>query len=46
MKWYLLSPSHQMQVCRAIHMIQHSTVVTMGPFGILNFETATDVSEI
>lgn len=43
MKWYLLPAMYQRHVCSIILMNQNGAVLTIGPFGSVNFETATDV---
>lgn len=43
MKWYLLSTTCQKQVYSTIHLLQNSAMLTIGPFGPVNLETATNV---
>lgn len=40
----MLPPSQQRQLKCLIHFIQNGAVLTIGPFGSLNFETVSDVS--
>lgn len=44
MQWYLLPLEQQREVCSLIHWIQNGNVLTIGPFGDLDFETASSVS--
>lgn len=42
--WYNLPPSTVKQLCYAILNVQNGSVMTMGPFGDVDFEMATEVS--
>lgn len=44
MQWYLLPTKQQKAVSTLIHWIQNCDVLTIGPFGDLDFETASTVS--
>lgn len=43
MPWYLLPVSSQKQVCAAIYRMQNGVVLTIGPLGVIDFRTASNV---
>lgn len=44
MSWYLLPSTHQKQVGAVMHFMQNGTVLTIGPFADLDFETLSIVN--
>lgn len=44
MQWYLLPVKHQKDVKCLLHWFQNASVLTVGPFLDLNFETVSIVS--
>lgn len=44
MPWYLLSSSSVKQVSSAIQQLQNGSVLTIGPLGEIDLQTATEVS--
>lgn len=41
--WFLLSPNDQKFIAMVLHRIQNCPMFTIGPFAVLNYETATNV---
>lgn len=44
MPWYLPPIPQQKQLGATIHRLQNGGVLTVGPLGAINFESAADVS--
>lgn len=44
MPWYLLSTSCQKQVSNAIQQLQNGAVLTIGPLGEIDLNTASEVN--
>ncbi|XP_031627340.1 uncharacterized protein LOC116343436 isoform X2 [Contarinia nasturtii] len=42
MPWYLMSPQKQRSYAHVLNRLQNGTILQMGPFGVLNFETFSD----
>lgn len=43
MPWHLLPLRRQKELINLLHRLQNGTVLTIGPFGELDYEMATDV---
>lgn len=45
LQWYLISAIYQKQMVSGIHMVQHITVLTIGPLTELDLKATTAVSD-
>lgn len=46
MRWYNFPPKHRRHIQAMIHRWQHGLRLTIGPFGDISFETASDVNDL
>lgn len=44
MPWYLMCRDKQLSYAHLLNRLQNGTLLKMGPFAVLNFETFSDVS--
>lgn len=44
MPWYLMSRDKQLSYAHLLNRLQNGTLLQIGPFATLNFETFSDVS--
>lgn len=44
MPWYLMPRQKQLAYAHVLNRIQNGTVLKIGPFALLNFETFSDVT--